>query len=69
MDRADQMVPYYPWCRTYEMDQGIYVILLHMAALNSFILFKKSKVFILGCIQKMTDLARRDDGCDSGDYE
>jgi hypothetical protein len=43
--------------KTCEMDQGIYVILLQMAALNSFILFKKSKGFILDCIQKMTDLA------------
>jgi len=55
--------------KTYEMDGGMYVILLQMAALNSFVLFKKSKGFILDCIQKMTDLAWREDECDSEDYE
>jgi len=54
---------------TCELDQGIYVILLQMTALNSFILFKKSKGFILDCIQKMTVLAWREDECDSGDCE
>ena len=55
--------------KTCEMDQGIYVILLQMAVLNSFVLFKKSKGFILDCIQKMTYLAWREDEGDNGDYE
>jgi len=55
--------------KTCEMNQGIYGILLQMAALKCFILFKKSKGLILDCIQKMTDLAWREDECDGGEYE
>ncbi|PNF23477.1 hypothetical protein B7P43_G07725 [Cryptotermes secundus] len=69
VDRADQMLHYYPCSRkTVKWTKKLVFFLLQMAALNSFILFKKYtttekykkrnykfKDFILDCVEKMTE--------------
>ena len=70
------MVPYYPWCRKpMKWTTECILFLLQMAAINSFIVFKKytkhknqkDKDFILECAQKMTGTARREDENDNGE--
>jgi hypothetical protein len=67
--RANQMLHYYPCSRkTVKWTKKLVFFLLHMATLNSFILFKKNttkgkykkskykfKDFILDCVEKMTE--------------
>jgi hypothetical protein len=79
MDRADQMLNYYPCCRkTVKWTKKLVSFLLHIAALNSFILFKKYttnqneegngyafKDFILEFVQKITEQEEREDEKDS----
>ncbi|PNF20206.1 hypothetical protein B7P43_G16196 [Cryptotermes secundus] len=69
LNRADQMLRYYPCSRkTVKWTKKLVFFLLQMAALNSFILFKKYtttekykkrnykfKDFILDCVEKMTE--------------
>jgi hypothetical protein len=76
MDRADKMVPHYTCCRKpVKRTKGFTLFLLQMAALNSFILFKKHtadqnrkvqyyvlKNFTLNSMQKLTDPAGWADG-------
>jgi hypothetical protein len=76
MDKENQMVPYYSWCRKpMKWTTESILFLLQMAVINSFIVFKKytthknqkDKDFILECAQKMTGAARREHENVNGD--
>jgi hypothetical protein len=83
VDRADQILHYYPrWRETVQWTKNFVLFLLHMAAPNSFILLKKFttnqnqkgkgyafKYFILDSVRKMIEPEEREEENDSADDE
>ncbi|PSN49971.1 PiggyBac transposable element-derived protein 4 [Blattella germanica] len=78
VDRADQMLHYYPCSRkTVKWTKKLVFFMLQMAMLNSFALFKKTttlekfkrrkylfKDFIMECVEKMTEENKHNEGED-----